>query len=185
LQDNAEEEIDITQQEEIPPELEIQEPEPIEEQIIEKLSVVENEKEVENINMRSEADDKTATKIKIVDVVTTVVVDDEDLEPVNFAIVEEKPTFPGGDAAMMQFIRDNIVYPAAAKEIGIQGRVTMQFVIDKNGNVTQVKTAKSVDTYLDAEAERVVKKLPKWSPGKQRGKTVPVTFLLPVNFKLS
>lgn len=188
VQDHTEEEIDITQQAELAPEVEMQEPEqaPLEEQIIETLVVVDDDKEVKGINIDSEATEKTQTKTTIVDVVVApVVVEEEYVAPVSFAVVEEKPEYPGGDAAMLQFIKDNIVYPPTAKEIGIQGRVYVQFVVDKNGNVTQVKTAKSVDPYLDAEAERVVKKMPAWSPGKQRGKSVPVTYMLPINFKLN
>lgn len=175
-----EEEIENTVQE-TPPE-EIEQPEPEPETVIEELTIVEDDVEVADIDINSEADDKTKTNINIVQTFDVEV--EEEVEPIAFAVVEDKPLFPGGDAALMKFIADNTKYPEIAKENGIQGRVFIQFVIDKNGAVTKVQVAKGVDPYLDAEALRVVKLLPNWTPGKQRGKPVPVTFVVPINFKL-
>ena len=175
-----EEEIDNTEQE-TPPEQEepeIEEPEAV----IEELTIVEDDVKVDNIDINSEADEKTKTNINIVQV--TEAPPEEEVEAIAFAVVEDKPIFPGGDAALMKFIGDNTKYPEIAKENGIQGRVFIQFVIDKKGAVTKVQVAKGVDPYLDAEALRVVRLLPNWSPGKQRGKPVPVTFVVPINFKL-
>ncbi|MDD3859989.1 MAG: TonB family protein [Bacteroidales bacterium] len=175
-----EEEIENTVQETPPEEVEPPEPEP--ETVIEELTIVEDDVKVKDVDINTESDEKTKTNINIVQSFDVEV--EEEVEPIAFAVVEDKPVFPGGDAALMKFIADNTKYPEIAKENGIQGRVFIQFVIDKNGAVTKVQVAKGVDPYLDAEALRVVKMLPKWTPGKQRGKPVPVTFVVPINFKL-
>lgn len=179
--DLFEEEIENTIQDVPPPEVEPEQPEP--ETVIEELTIVENDVKVANININSEADEKTKTNTNVVTFKEPDVVEEE-VEPIAFAVVEDKPTFPGGDAALMKYIADNTKYPEIAKENSIQGRVYIQFVIDKVGNVTKVTVAKGVDPYLDNEAMRVVKTLPKWTPGKQRGKPVPVTYIVPINFKL-
>lgn len=101
-----------------------------------------------------------------------------------FDVVEQMPSFPGGQAALMQFLSSHVKYPAVAEENGIQGRVTVQFVVEKDGSVTDVKTMKSVDPSLDKEAERVVKSMPKWIPGKQNGSAVRVKYFVPVVFRL-
>lgn len=180
--DVFEEQIDNTTQEAPPeqPEPEIEELE--QETVIEELTIVDDSKKVADININTEADDKTKTQTHIVQTYDVVV--EEEVEPIAFAVVEEKPEFPGGDAALMKFIAENTKYPDIAKENGISGRVFVQFVIDGTGRVTKVTIAKGVDQYLDTEAIRVVKTLPNWTPGKQRGKTVPVTFVVPINFKL-
>jgi TonB family protein len=105
-------------------------------------------------------------------------------ECVNFAVVEQKPSFPGGDTALLSFISKNINYPADAKDSGIEGKVYVQFVIDRNGDVKNVSILKGVCPVLDIEAMRVIKMLPRWEPGKQRGKTVEVSYLIPINFKM-
>ncbi len=107
----------------------------------------------------------------------------EEKEPI-FDAVEQMPTFPGGDAALYKFLSDNIVYPAAAAEEGVSGRVTVRFVVTKSGNVDQVTIARGKHPALDKEAIRVVKKLPKFIPGKQNGKNVNVWYTLPINFRL-
>ena len=96
--------------------------------------------------------------------------------------VEQVPQFPGGEAALMKYLQSHINYPPMAAEDGIQGRVIVQFVVDKTGKVGDVKVVRSVDQYLDKEAVRVVKSLPKFTPGRQNGKPVEVWYLLPVNF---
>lgn len=101
-----------------------------------------------------------------------------------FKSAEQMPQFPGGDAALMKYINSHIHYPAAAEENNIQGRVVVQFVVDKNGNIGQAKVVRSVDRSLDNEALRVVKSLPKFIPGKQNGQPVSVWYTLPVTFKL-
>jgi len=104
-------------------------------------------------------------------------------ECIAFAVVEEKPQFPGGDSAIISFLSSNIIYPPEAKDAGIQGKVYAQFVIDKTGKVTKVTIVKGVDPYLDLEVLRVIRLMPDWKPGKQRGLSVPVTYVIPVNFR--
>lgn len=101
-----------------------------------------------------------------------------------FFIVEEMPEFPGGEPELRKFIANHIEYPAEAQENGIQGRVYVTFVVDKNGEVANAKIARGVDPALDKEALRVVNSLPKWIPGKQRGQTVNVSYTVPINFAL-
>jgi protein TonB len=181
MEESFEEEIINTFQEEPPPEQEQPEPEPEPEQVVEELNVVENDEEESDIDIDSEADENMEIEIDMSSFETTV---EEEVEPIPFHSVEEKPTFPGGDAAMLQFIGKNTKYPEIAKENGIQGRVFVQFVIEANGSVSQVTVIRGVDPYLDKEAIRVVSSMPAWAPGKQRGIPVPVTFIVPINFKL-
>ena len=101
-----------------------------------------------------------------------------------FRAVEQMPQFPGGDAELMKFLRDNIVYPAMAQENNVQGKVIVQFVVTKTGDIGEVKVVKSVDRDLDNEAVRLVKKLPKFFPGRMNGQAVNVWYTLPVQFKL-
>ena len=101
-----------------------------------------------------------------------------------FVVVEEQPEFPGGNAAMMKFLSDNIKYPVIAQENGIQGRVITNFVVERDGSITDVQVVRGVDPSLDKEAVRVIQSMPKWKPGKQRGSAVRVRFTLPVVFRL-
>lgn len=101
-----------------------------------------------------------------------------------FAVVEQMPEFPGGMKELMSFLSKNIKYPKAAQENGIQGRVIVQFVVEKDGTPTEFKVMRSVDPDLDAEALRVMKEMPKWKPGMQKGQVVRVKYTLPVTFKL-
>ena len=101
-----------------------------------------------------------------------------------FEVVEQNPTFPGGDKALMAYLTKNLKYPASAQENNIQGRVMVSFVVNKDGSVVDPKVIRSVDPSLDKEAIRVVSQMPKWVPGKQRGKTVRVKYTLPVTFRL-
>jgi TonB family protein len=102
-----------------------------------------------------------------------------------FKVVEDRPQFPGGDAELMKFLQQNVKYPKEAQEQGKQGRVIVQFVVEKDGSITDAKVLKPVDPLLDAEALRIVNMMPKWTPGKQRGKAVRVYFTIPVTFRLS
>ncbi len=102
-----------------------------------------------------------------------------------YNIVEEMPKFPGGENAMMKFISENVTYPQEARDKNISGRVFVSFVVEKDGSVNEVKVLRSVDKLLDNEAVRVVKAMPKWNPGKQKGKAVRVNYNLPIFFKLS
>ena len=101
-----------------------------------------------------------------------------------FTVVEQMPMYPGGDAALMGYLRDNIHYPTVAAENGVQGRVTVGFVVERDGSITDVKVLRSVDPSLDREAMRVVKSMPRWTPGKQNGSAVRVKFQVPVTFRL-
>ena len=101
-----------------------------------------------------------------------------------FEVVEQMPSFPGGDAALMQFLSKNIKDPVVAEENGIQGRVIATFVVERDGSITDVKVVKSVDPSLDKEAIRVLKSMPKWIPGKQNGSAVRVKYTVPVTFRL-
>ena len=101
-----------------------------------------------------------------------------------FQVVEEMPEFPGGMGECMKWLGKNIKYPTIAQENGVQGRVIVQFVVTKEGNIKEPVVANGVDPYLDAEALRVIKAMPKWKPGKQRGKEVNVKYTLPIHFRL-
>ena len=102
-----------------------------------------------------------------------------------FTIVEDQPAFPGGNAAFYKFVGSNMTYPSQARRMGIEGRVFVQFVVDKDGSVTEVKAVKGIGAGCDQEAERVLKTSPKWTPGKQRGRSVKVRMVLPIIFKLN
>ena len=99
-------------------------------------------------------------------------------------VVEQMPTYPGGMAALMEYFKENMRYPASAKERGLQGRVTVQFVVDKDGSIKEPKVIRSIDQELDEEALRLVKSMSKWEPGRQNGEPVAVKFAVPVPFKL-
>ena len=101
-----------------------------------------------------------------------------------FDVVEQMPSFPGGTGALMKFLNENIHYPVVAQENGVQGRVVISFVVERDGHITDVQVARSVDPSLDKEAQRVVKSMPKWIPGKQNGSAVRVKFNVPVAFRL-
>lgn len=101
-----------------------------------------------------------------------------------FTVVEQMPMYPGGDSALMQYLSSNIHYPAVAAENGVQGRVVVGFVVEKDGSITDVNVMRSVDPSLDREAVRVVKSMPRWTPGKQNGSAVRVKYQVPVTFRL-
>ena len=101
-----------------------------------------------------------------------------------FDVVEQMPSFPGGTGALMQYLSSNIHYPVVAQENGVQGRVVVSFVVERDGSITDVKVVRSVDPSLDKEAVRVVKGMPNWNPGKQNGQAVRVKYNVPVSFKL-
>ena len=101
-----------------------------------------------------------------------------------FDVVEEMPSFPGGQGALMQYLASNIKYPVVAQENGVQGRVIVQFVVNSDGTIVDPVVVRGVDPYLDKEALRVISTMPKWKPGKQRGKAVRVKYTVPVMFRL-
>ena len=108
----------------------------------------------------------------------------EEEQPMSIAMVEQKPQFAGGEAAMYKWLSDNIVYPPAAAEEGVSGRVVVEFVVGKDGSISNVRVVRSRHTALDKEALRVVKAMPNWIPGRNNGQPVKVTYTLPVTFKL-
>ncbi len=108
----------------------------------------------------------------------------QEVENKVFDVVEVMPSFPGGQSALMEYLRDAIKYPVVAQENGVQGRVIISFVVERDGSITDVQVARSVDPSLDKEAMRVVRGMPKWNPGKQNGAAVRVKYNLPVSFRL-
>ena len=171
-----EEEIDIqqTSQETPPP------PPPPAVQEVEVLNVVEDNVETETIEVTTE---ETEQEVVIAAPVEAPVEEEE--EEVVFVIVESMPEFPGGQQALFKYLSENVKYPVIAQENGIQGRVICQFVVNKDGSIVDVEVVRSGgDPSLDKEAIRVIKSMPKWKPGKQRGKPVRVKYTVPVNFKL-
>lgn len=175
----AEEEIEIIQTaQELPPP-----PPPPAPEIVEELNVVEDDVVTEELEIDTE-DDKDKTVV-INSPITSTGPAQEVEDNVVFQVVERMPSFPGGDAAMFKYLGDNINYPVIAQENGVQGRVICQFVVNRDGSIVDIVVVRSVDSSLDKEAVRVIKSMPKWSPGQQRGKPVRVKFTLPVNFKLN
>ncbi len=106
----------------------------------------------------------------------------KDYEP--FVVVEKMPSFPGGDAAMMRFLTDNITYPRAAREAGISGTVYVSFVVEENGSISGIQVLRELAGGCTEEAVRVIRLMPDWEPGRQRGKAVRVRLSMPVSFKL-
>ena len=101
-----------------------------------------------------------------------------------YMVVEDSPQFPGGLQALYDYLHDNIKYPESCRRDSIQGRVIISFVVEKDGSINSAEIVKGVHEQLDAEALRVIDAMPKWKPGKQRGKTVRVKYAIPVNFRL-
>jgi|APHig6443718053_1056840.scaffolds.fasta_scaffold32436_2 periplasmic protein TonB len=149
------------------------------------LNIVENTAEIDDdISIDAEADENTQVeeyKAPVMKQVDEEVVEEQEI----FMVVENAPAFPGGDVARMKFLQDNIKYPQMARESGIQGTVYVTFVVERNGNVTDVKILRGIGGGCDEEAVRVVQNMPKWEPGKQRGKPVRVQFNMPIKFTLA
>ncbi len=170
-----EEEIDITK-----PEEKIEQPPPPQ---APDIQIVEDDVEVDDDLSFDEVDENTAVDDYYVNRVE--VAEEEHVEAEIFRIVEENPAFPGGEAAMMEYLGKNTVYPPMAKESNIQGTVHVQFVVEPDGSVSNVTVLRGIGAGCDEEAIRVVKNMPKWKPGKQRGKPVRVYFILPFKFYLN
>ena len=143
------------------------------------LDIVEDDEDVEeDLVIEDQTVDET-TEIEFIEETVEEVVEEE-----IFTIVQDMPSFPGGDGAMLSFLGKNIKYPTLAKESGIQGTVYVTFVVEKDGSVSDVKVLRGIGGGCDEEAIRVVKSMPKWTPGKQRGKPVKVQYNLPCRFVL-
>ncbi len=169
--------IPITEQEqkiEVPPPPEVP-------QQAEVLEIVDDKADVEETVIASS--EETGQKVEVV-YVPVAVVEEEPEETEIFDVVENMPEFPGGQAALMQFLAKNIKYPTIAQENGTQGRVIIQFVVNRDGTIVDARVARGVDPYLDKEALRVVNSMPKWKPGMQRNKPVRVKYTVPVMFRL-
>ncbi len=148
-----------------------------------QIDIVDDEIELDD-DMFMNLEDDASLGVEIMDYVE---VEEEvvEEEAIPFQLVEEKPSFQGGDANQFsKWVNQRLVYPEIAKENGVQGRVTLQFTVEKDGTVTKVKVLRGVDPSLDKEAVRVVSQSPKWKPGKQRDRAVPVTYTFPVIFQL-
>ncbi len=149
---------------------------------LEKTEEVFTAKNVESDNTSREQLENLNKQVKVE--VPEPVKKEEPKKDEIFKSVEQPPTFPGGDAALMKYLSSHLQYPTMAQENNIQGKVIVQFVVEKDGHVGDVKVVRSVDKDLDREAIRVCKSLPKFTPGRQNGQAVRVWYTLPVNFKL-
>ena len=178
VESEVEETVINTQEQETPP------PPPEEiEQVATDLTVVENDAEIENEVGIINADDN-ANKAQEEYIPVEVVEEEQEEEEEIFMSVEEDPEFPGGLEALSKYLAENIQYPQLAKENNITGRVYVTFVVEKNGTVGNVKILRDIGGGCGAEAVRIVKSMPKWKPGKQRGQAVRTQFNLPVGFYL-
>ncbi|MBO5014975.1 MAG: energy transducer TonB [Bacteroides sp.] len=172
-----EEMIPITEQEEqkAPP------PPPEAPKAEEIIEIAENDADVEETTIQASDETDKAVEVKYV----PVEVEEEEVEEQQiFQVVEEMPEFPGGMGECMKWLGKNMKYPTISQENGVQGRVIVQFVVNRDGSIVDATVARGVDPYLDKEALRVVGLMPKWKPGKQRGKAVRVKYTLPVMFRL-
>jgi protein TonB len=172
--DIPEEMVEITQHEKPPPP-----PKPPQQTTI--IEIVEDDMEIEDdLEIDVEADQET-------EIEEYVPIDEEveEEEAQIFTVVESMPGFPGGEAARIKYLNDNIKYPQMARESGIQGRVFVTFVVEKDGHVTDVRVLRGIGGGCDEEAVRVIKNMPRWNAGKQRGKPVRVQFNMPILFKLN
>ncbi len=200
LADQAEEE----PEEEIQEKIEMPEPEALPEEILNTVKVTElliakdeevkaedeiktqdELQETETAFGSTDFDQGTDDRNVVREYKNEVIVEEKKPEPEKvFTAVEQMPQFPGGDAALMKYLSNNINYPQVAMENGVQGRVVVQFVVTKNGTVGEVKVIRSVDRDLDKEAIRLCKSLPNFIPGKMNGQAVNVWYTLPITFKL-
>ncbi|MDX8339563.1 energy transducer TonB [Draconibacterium sp. IB214405] len=172
-----EEIIPITREAEVKPP-----PPPPPPQVVEVLNIVDDDIEIEDELMieDSEADDETVIDVQPIIESTE---EEEEVDEI-FVIVEEAPEFPGGTRALYQYINSHVRYPVIAQENGIQGKVYIKFVVDESGNVADAEVLRPVETSLDKEALRVINSLPRFKPGKQRGKPVKVYYNAQITFKL-
>ncbi|MFC2089769.1 energy transducer TonB [Bacteroidota bacterium] len=172
-----EDEMIVTRRQEPPKE----QPKPETPKVAEVLDIVEDDVEIDDFDFDMEVDDDTEYDFTMVDD------DEEEIEEEQiFFIVEDMPTFNGGEPAVefRKYIANNLEYPEIAAENGISGRVIVQFAVNNVGRVVDAVVVRSVDPALDKEAVRVVMASPSWTPGKQRGKAVKVLFTFPINFVL-
>ena len=173
-----EEIINTQEQQEIPPEM------PKVPVLSDIIDIVDDDIQV-NDDLFIDTEDNANLGVEIMDYHTEVVEEVVEEEAIPFALVEEKPKFQGGDAnTFSAWVNKNLQYPEIAKENGVQGRVTLQFTVNTDGSVSDVKVLRGVDSSLDKEAVRIVSMSPKWTPGKQRERPVKVVYNFPVVFQL-
>lgn len=147
------------------------------------IDIVDDDIKVDDMIVNTEDDANTGVEIK--EYVAEVVEEVVEEEAIPFQLVEKQPSFQGGGPnEFTKWVNQRLVYPEIAKENGVQGRVTLQFTVEKDGRVTNVKVLRGVDSSLDKEAVRVVSSSPKWTPGRQRDRAVKVTYTFPVIFQL-
>ncbi len=177
-EDEIEETVIQTQDDTPPPP-----PPPEPEVVTTEVNIIENDAESEN-ELNMDVFDKLEKQENVEIAQVTVEQEEEEVEDEIFQVVEQDPEYPGGVDALYKFIQQNLKYPQLAKENNITGRVFVQFVVEKDGSVSNVKAARDIGGGCGAEAVRVIKSMPKWTPGKQRGKAVRAAYTLPVNFVL-
>ncbi|TAF67259.1 MAG: energy transducer TonB [Cytophagales bacterium] len=166
-----------TEQNTPPPQVVLQQPEIVE---------VPDEEEIEEqINLNAETDEYEAPpeQEKVNAPIVNDVIEEEKQEEI-FLVVEDPANFPGGIEKFYKYVQKEMEYPTQARRMGLEGKVTVQFVVDKDGSITDVKVLKGIGGGCDEEAIRVIKASPKWNPGKQRGQNVKVRMSLPISFKL-
>ncbi len=175
------EDIELVQEEIIQTKQEIKPPPPPPPKTVTIINVVEDDVEIEDeIEIDVEADMET----EIEEFIPVEFEEEEVAEEEIFTVVESMPEFPGGETKLYRYLRQNIEYPQIANESGIQGRVFVTFVVEKDGSITDVQVLRGIGGGCDEEAVRVVKSMPKWKAGKQRGKPVRVQYNLPIKFTL-
>ena len=150
------------------------------------MTIVDDDSDIQESTIQSSEETGQAVEIKYT--APVAVQEEEEEEPEEqeiFQVVEQMPEYPdGGMAGLMKYLSGAIRYPAIAAENGVQGRVTVQFVVNRDGSIVDAQVLRGVDPYLDKEALRVINSMPKWKPGMQRGKPVRVRYTVPVNFRL-
>lgn len=176
----VEEQIEITRPENTPP----PPPPPPAPVVTEVLNVVDDNVDLEQQDIITSEDNQKSAQTQTYVAPKVVVAEEEETSQPIFTVVETMPAFPGGDAALLQFLAKSIKYPVIAQENGIQGRVICAFVVNRDGSIVDAEVLRGVDPSLDKEALRVINTMPKWSPGKQRGKAVRVKYTVPITFRL-
>ncbi|HPF51997.1 MAG TPA: TonB family protein [Draconibacterium sp.] len=178
VQEVEEEIIPITREQQVKPP-----PPPPPPQVVEILNIVDDDVVIEN---ELEIDDSEADENTVIDVMPVIESKEEEEveEKIFFNVIEEPAEFPGGDKALYRYIHDNVRYPVIAQENGIQGKVYVNFVVNKEGKAVNAVVSRPVDPSLDKEALRVISSLPRFKPGKQRGKPVQVYYTALINFQL-
>ena len=174
-QEVEEEIIPITRMELPPPELP-----PV--RTIEVLNIVSDDTQIDDDLMIHDTEANENTFIEISPIIERAVEKEEESKV--FQFVEDMPEFPGGAAALNKYLNNSITYPVIAQENGVQGKVFVGFVVDRDGSITNAVVTRGVDPNLDKEALRVINSMPKWKPGMQQGKTVRVSYTVPINFQL-